>query len=70
MKTYRFIVPAVYYNYGYVIASSIEEAKQKIINNEYDDILDSEFKYHLREGESFHVNNSDWTVVEAECNDE
>lgn len=40
-KVYRFSVDAVVRYVGVVTAASVEEAEQKCLNGEYDDILDS-----------------------------
>ena len=40
-KVYRFSVDAVVRYVGVVTAASVEEAEQKCLKGEYDDILDS-----------------------------
>lgn len=40
MKSYRFEVKMECVGTGWVTANSLEEAKQKILNNDYEDIYD------------------------------
>lgn len=41
MKTFKFDFIATEGGYGIVCADTVEEAKAKIMNNDYDDILDT-----------------------------
>lgn len=45
MKQYEFTCDAIYQQFGVVTADSIEEARQKIIDGQYDDIIDSSFMF-------------------------
>ena len=43
MKTYVAMAKAIFYCKCYVDAENEEEAKQKILDEEYDDMVDTEF---------------------------